>query len=147
VLRNTLVILEVALGTVLVIGASLMVRSFINLHHVQLGFNPERLLTAQISLPRRKYPQPAALAFYQDLLDRLKNTAGVSGAAISSGVPFGAGDYTGMPASAANDGGRSSAYTTQADWRMVSADYFTVMASPCFVAASRIARTRQASPS
>jgi len=130
VLRNTLVILEVALGTVLVIGASLMVRSFINLHHVQLGFNPDRLLTAQISLPRRKYPQPAALAFYQDLLDRLKSTAGVSGAAMSSGIPFGAGDYTGMQASAGDDGGRSTAERVQADWRMVSADYFKVMSIP-----------------
>jgi putative ABC transport system permease protein len=130
VLRNTLVILEVALGTVLVIGASLMVRSFINLHHVQLGFTPDRLLTAQISLPRRKYPPPAAAAFYQDLLDRLKSVAGVNGAAISSGIPFGAGDYTGMQASAANDGRRSSAEATQADWRMVSADYFKVMGIP-----------------
>jgi putative ABC transport system permease protein len=130
VLRNTLVILEVALGTVLVIGASLMVRSFINLHHVQLGFNPDRLLTAQISLPRRKYPPPAAVAFYQDLLDRLKSVPGVNGAAISSGIPFGAGDYTGMQASAANDGRRSSAEATQADWRMVSADYFKVMGIP-----------------
>ena len=130
VLRNTLVILEVALGTVLVIGASLMIRSFINLHNVQLGFNPERLLTAQISLPRRKYPQAAAIAFYQDLLDRLKNTPGVSGAALSSGVPFGAGDYTGMSAGAANDAGRSSAEQTQADWRMVSADYFKVLGIP-----------------
>jgi putative ABC transport system permease protein len=130
VLRNTLVILEVALGTVLVIGASLMVRSFINLHRVQLGFNPERLLTAQISLPRRKYQPPAAAAFYQDLLDRLKSVPGVTGAAISSGIPFGAGDYTGMQASAANDGGRSSTERAQADWRMVSADYFKVMGIP-----------------
>jgi putative ABC transport system permease protein len=130
VLRNTLVILEVALGTVLVIGASLMVRSFINLHHVQLGFNPDRLLTAQISLPRGKYQPPAAAAFYQDLLDRLKSTPGVNGAAISSGIPFGAGDYTGMQAGAANDGRRSSAEATQADWRMVSADYFKVMGIP-----------------
>jgi putative ABC transport system permease protein len=129
-LRNTLVILEVALGTVLVIAASLMVRSFINLHNVQLGFNPDRLLTAQISLPRRKYPQAAAIAFYQDLLERLKSTAGVTGAAISSGVPFGAGDYTSMPARAANEGGRSTAEQTQADWRIVSDDYFKVLGIP-----------------
>jgi len=51
VLRNTLVILEVALGTVLVIVRALMVRSFINLHHVQLGFNPDRLLTRRFHCP------------------------------------------------------------------------------------------------
>lgn len=130
ILRNTLVILEVAVGTVLVIGASLMIRSFVNLHNVQLGFNPDRLLTAQISLPRRKYPQAAAIAFYQDLLDRLKSASGVTGAAISSGVPFGAGDYTGMPARAAGDDGRSSAEQTQADWRIVSDDYFKVLGIP-----------------
>ena len=129
-LRNTLVILEVALGTVLVIGASLMIRSFINLHNVQLGFNPERLLTAQISLPRGKYPRAGAISFYQDLLDRLKNTSGITGAAISSGIPLGAGDSTGMSARAADDGGRSSAEKTQADWRVVSDDYFKVLDIP-----------------
>jgi putative ABC transport system permease protein len=130
VLRNALVVFEVAIGMVLVIGASLLVRSFMNMHHVQLGFQPDRLLTAQISLPRRKYPQPAAHAFYRDLLDRLKSSPGVTGAAISSGVPFGAGDYTGMSARAARDTPPSPAEMFSADWRMVSADYFKTMGIP-----------------
>jgi putative ABC transport system permease protein len=77
ILRSTLVIGEVALGTVLVIGACLLVRSFLCLQHVQLGFKPERLLTAQISLPERKYREAEATAFYDQLLDRLKSSPGV----------------------------------------------------------------------
>ena len=123
-------ILEVALGTVLVIGACLLVRSFVHLQHVQLGFDPERLLTAQVSLPRANYQEAAATAFYEQLLDRLKASPGVSGAAISSCVPFGAGDYTGMSAWVARDVAPPGEQQLQVEWRVVSPDYFRVLGIP-----------------
>jgi putative ABC transport system permease protein len=76
--RNLLVIAEVALSIVLLIGAGLMIKSFINLQHFNLGFNPERLLTLQVSLAGSKYRDGNQAAnFYKQVLERVANTPGV----------------------------------------------------------------------
>jgi len=63
-LRNALVVAEVSLALVLLAGAGLMVRSFSALAHVDLGFRPEHVLTARLSLPLRKYPTDTAIVQY-----------------------------------------------------------------------------------
>src|SRR3989475_9719449 len=57
-LRQALVAAEIAASIVLLIGAGLMVKSFARLREVKLGFNPERTLTLDLSLPRATYPGP-----------------------------------------------------------------------------------------
>jgi hypothetical protein len=64
---------------------------------VTLGFQPGRLLTFQLALPQTKYAGLKGAAFYHDLLENLRAAPGVVDAAISSGVPFGAGNYTTTP--------------------------------------------------
>ena len=123
-LRKTLVVAEVAMATMLVIGAALLARSFNRLQRAELGFQAGHLFTAQISLPARKYPHKAAIAFFNKLLEDLRRAPGVRSAAISSGVPMGAGDYTSMSGRGVSD------RPVSADWRVVSADYFRTMGIP-----------------
>ena len=58
-----------SLALVLLAGAGLMVRSFAALQHVDLGFAPDRVLTARISLPARKYTDAAAIAAFFEAAD------------------------------------------------------------------------------
>jgi putative ABC transport system permease protein len=129
-LRKSLVVVELALATMLVIGATLLVRSFNRLQRAELGFQPDRLFTAQISLPRLKYPEKSAVAFYEKLLEELRRAPGVRAAAISSGIPMGAGDYTSMAGRDPRQNGSEGGKGIQAAWRMVSADYFRTMGIP-----------------
>ena len=55
-LRNVLVVAEVALALVLLTGAGLLLKSFVRLENVNPGFNPDHVLTAEISLPKLRYP-------------------------------------------------------------------------------------------
>src|SRR6185436_7357285 len=96
-LRNGLAAAELALATILLIGAGLLSQSLLRLQHVNLGFQPDRLLTFQLSLPRTKYPVDKSIAFYHQLLEILRATPGVRAAAASSGIPFGNGAYTTTP--------------------------------------------------
>ena len=128
--RKALIVIELGMATMLVIGATLLAESFGRLQRAQVGFQPDHLLTAQISLPRAKYPPKSAGAFFDNLLGQLRGTPGITGVSISSGVPFGAGDYTGMSARAPHDSGPSASELVPADWRMVSADYFKTMGIP-----------------
>jgi len=76
--RNTLVVAEVALALVLVIGAGLMIRSFLRLQQVDPGFNPNNLLMLSISLPGARYPEDSqATAFFEQAEQRIRNLPGV----------------------------------------------------------------------
>jgi putative ABC transport system permease protein len=76
--RKLLAAAQVALVVVLLTAAGLLIRSFQQLQQVQLGFRPDHLLTMQLSLPRTKYPTPAArLAFFESLLEKVQATPGV----------------------------------------------------------------------
>ncbi|HZS07632.1 MAG TPA: ABC transporter permease [Blastocatellia bacterium] len=87
-LRGLLVVAEVALTLVLLIGAGLLLRSFLRLQDVNPGFRPEHLLTAQISLPQARYAEDQKIiAFHQQLLNRLQNLPGVEAAGISMSLP------------------------------------------------------------
>jgi putative ABC transport system permease protein len=84
-----LVVSEVALSLVLLIGAGLMVRSFVEMQRADLGIRPENVLAMETSLPRDQYKdENRRLAFYQQLLARVGALPGVARVGAVSIVPF-----------------------------------------------------------
>jgi len=126
--RQLLATAQVALATVLLVGAGLLVQSLQRLQRVDLGFDPQQVTTAMMALPADRYGGPRAWAFYQRLLERLAAAPGVEAAAITSGAPFGGGN-TGMPIEAPG-AARLEGKPLQTDWRMVSPGYFTSLRIP-----------------
>jgi putative ABC transport system permease protein len=93
-LRNLLLIGEVALSLVLLVGAGLLMKSFMRLREVQPGFNPERVLIASISLPGGKYKEDHQyLDFHRQLRERLTASPGVQSVGAGVNLPLGASDY------------------------------------------------------
>jgi putative ABC transport system permease protein len=99
-LRRLLIIAEVAIALVLLAASGLMVRTFIKLRQVDIGFTARNVLTMRVPLPETKYPfpltaadprEPAGLAFSEKLLSRIKSLPGVTSAATGSTLPLGAG--------------------------------------------------------
>ena len=77
-LRSLLVVAEVALALVLVIGAGLVIRSFVRLQQVDPGFRPDNLLTLRIALPSTRYGDDSkTTAFFKQAEEQIKNLAGV----------------------------------------------------------------------
>ena len=127
--RNLLVVSEVALAMVLLTGAVLLLQTFVRLLNVDAGFRPAGVLTVEVSLPRTAYPPPAAADFYERVLARLGGVPGIQHVAITSGVPLSGAEnlrqvtIEGRPRP---DPGQE----VIADYRVVTADYFTVMGIP-----------------
>jgi predicted permease len=92
-LRNLLVVAETALSFVLLVGAGLLAKSFTRLQDAPLGFDPSRVLTAGMSLPRTQYSKPEQwLGFYTTLVGRIATRPGVESVAASLPLPlYGAG--------------------------------------------------------
>ncbi|HKP85996.1 MAG TPA: ABC transporter permease [Blastocatellia bacterium] len=124
-LRGTLAAIEIALALMLLIGAGLMVRSFVRLQNVDAGFNPKRVLTAGLFLPASKYKEgPQVTAFYNELLGRVEALPGVESAGAIDSLPLsGSGSVEGFVIE-----GRlpqqPSDNIADADYRVVSPDYF-----------------------
>jgi putative ABC transport system permease protein len=88
-LRSLLVVGEVALALVLVTGAGLLVKSLWRLQHAPTGFDPERVLTARVSLPGVQHMDPRVpRRFYARVLDRLAALPGVTAAGAAQALPF-----------------------------------------------------------
>ena len=88
-LRNLLVVAEVGLSVVLLLGAGLLLKSFLRLRGVDPGFRPDRILTFTIDLSRPKYPEPASqAAFFEQVIERLRPLPGVEAVGVDGMLPF-----------------------------------------------------------
>jgi putative ABC transport system permease protein len=90
-LRNALVVGEVAISLVLLTGAGLLMRSFLALKNVDLGFDPDRTIVTVIPLPEGRYRTAEQVSgFLRPLIERVRVLPGVVAAApVSAAVPFG----------------------------------------------------------
>jgi putative ABC transport system permease protein len=130
-LRNGLAAAELALATVLLISAGLLMRTLSNLEHVHIGFDSHGLITFQLALSTARYPLTSqAPQFYRALLDSLQTIPSVRGAAVSSGIPFGQGSYTTSPIIAATGSVLPVDTPVAIDWRMVTGGFFRTMSIP-----------------
>lgn len=87
--RRLLVVCEVALSVVLLMGASVMLRSLLALRTVDAGFDPRNVLTMNVSLPRMRYETNAQrTAFFDTALERLRALPGVSAAGAIDDLPL-----------------------------------------------------------
>ena len=87
--RSALVISEVALTVILLIGAGLMIKSFLALQNIKPGFNPDNVMTVQVNLPTTKYSSKQAMAsFYDRALKRLETLPGVEAVGASLVIPL-----------------------------------------------------------
>ena len=90
-LRNSLVIAEIALALVLLVGAGLLIRSFVRLQGVDPGFNAHNLLTMKVSLPGRKYDtDQKRINFFRQAVAQMQSLPGVESAGAVSFLPFAA---------------------------------------------------------
>ncbi len=90
-LRSALVVAETALSVVLLVGAGLLLQSLWALQRVELGFVPDHVLTARISLPETGYAEAErVVAFYDRVLERVRALPGVKAAGLLRLLPLGA---------------------------------------------------------
>jgi putative ABC transport system permease protein len=88
--RSALVVAEVAISLVLMIGAGLLIRSFVRLMRTDPGFNPARVVALDIPLTRQRYDTPEKqTAFFARLVSRVRETQGVEAAGIVNNLPLG----------------------------------------------------------
>jgi putative ABC transport system permease protein len=124
--RSLLVISEVALSLVLLIGAGLMIRSFSRLLAVDPGFKADHVLTAFVSLPPSKYPKyEEQAAFFDRLIERLRNVPGVTAAGVVTDIPLFGGSSTGFDVVGRPEAAPGTRAMT--DYRIISPDYFAAM--------------------
>jgi putative ABC transport system permease protein len=87
--RSVLVAVEVALSLVLLVGAGLMIKSFIKLRQTNPGFNPDNVLAVNFTLSDFKYPEDRQqAAFFQEALERIQSLTGVQSAAATTALPL-----------------------------------------------------------
>jgi putative ABC transport system permease protein len=88
--RSLLVVSEIAMSLVLLVGAGLMIQSFLRLRSVNIGVDTKNVLTATILLPRAKYTQDdQRTAFFKQLMERVRNLPGVEAASATGTLPLG----------------------------------------------------------
>ena len=86
--RQTLIVAEIALSVVLLLGAGLLMRSFVNLQRADLGFDPKGVLTMRLTLPQQKYQSGEAItAFFEELTRRVQAIPGVRATGMVSQFP------------------------------------------------------------
>ena len=87
-LRGVLVVCDVALAAILLVGAGLLIKSFLRLERVDPGYDPHRVLTFKVDLPDSTYTKERQVAFYQEALARLNQLPGVRSASAVLPLPL-----------------------------------------------------------
>ncbi len=124
--QGGLVVAQLALALVLLVGAGLLGHSLWRLMGVPTGFDGRAVLTARLSLPKSRYPEPAQVhAFYDALFDRLEARPGVTAVGGTWALPFGGpnGSTTKLP----TDGRRSWDDAVEIVLAPVRGDYFAAL--------------------
>jgi len=87
--RSLLVVTEIAMSLVLLVGAGLMIQSFLRLRHVNIGVNPTNVLTASLITPRSKYKEDAQrAALIKQIVERVRSLPGVESASATATLPL-----------------------------------------------------------
>ncbi|MEN3330906.1 MAG: hypothetical protein V7641_271 [Blastocatellia bacterium] len=87
--RSILVVAEVALALILLVGAGLLIKSFLRLTSVELGFNTDNLIAMRVALPQSKYKQPYQKeAFFKQLTSRIESLPGMQSVAMTTNLPL-----------------------------------------------------------
>lgn len=128
--RTLLVVGEIALSLILLAGAGLLLKSFLQLEKVDAGVNPDRVVTMQLTLPQLKYRTgPELISFYDQLLPRVAQVSGVTSVGLGMSLPPNLLEVTdsftvegSVPA--------TGIAAPQADLVFVSADYFRTLGVP-----------------
>jgi predicted permease len=128
--RSALIVAEIALALVLLVGAGLLIESFLRLRRVSPGFNTAGALVVGIPLSQRKYPEEdQQAAFYAQLIERVAALPGVEAAGGVSILPLGGGSFIdgfvieGRPPYPAGE-------EPSADWYSATPGYFKAMGIP-----------------
>ncbi len=128
-LRGLLAVSEVALSLMLLVGAGLLIRSFVKLQSVPPGFSTDHVLSMQVAATGVKYRQPkAVIQFYNEIAERITRLAGVTGEGVASVLPFtGAVGWGGIHVEGFTP---APGQELQVDLRAASTDYFRTMSIP-----------------
>ena len=122
-LRDAVVVLEVGLSLTLLVGAGLLMRSFVALRDVKLGLQPDHIFVARLPLPVDRYKTAdQVMGFYRPLLQRLKALPGIVEATETSTLP----PYGGIP-SDIEVPGKTHSEKWNAMFQLVSEGYFSVL--------------------
>jgi predicted permease len=130
-LRRLLTVSEVALSMILLIGAGLLIRSFVGLLRVNPGFETKNILTMRFGLPNYSYPDATKqVAFYTQLMERIKAFPGVIAVGATDELPPTMGQHSNSFSIEGRAPIDQSNLSLAVQSRMVSTDYFRVMGIP-----------------
>nr|MBA2622689.1 ABC transporter permease [Chthoniobacterales bacterium] len=129
-LRNALVITEVALALVLLVGAALLMKSFVRLQNVDPGFNPKNVLTMEVALPLLKYPRGKPVAdLFAEATRRVKTLPGVEAVAFTSILPLSGTNSDSSFAIEGRDPNAEKIYPDE-EIRSITPEYFQALKVP-----------------
>ncbi len=132
--RSLLVVSEIALSLMLLVGAGLLIKSFMRLSEIHPGFNPENVLTMQFSLPSARYPEPQQRAdFFRRLLERVRTLPGVESAGAVLSLPLGGTNFSVGRSFIREGRPLTTEESRNASYLVTTPDYFRTMQIP-FVA-------------
>jgi putative ABC transport system permease protein len=144
-LRNLLIAGEVALSVVLLVGAGLMFRSFLQLQSVNTGFTPQQVLTVRLTPSGPHYGRDADyMAFYSQVMQRISALPGVQAVGVINTLPLGKGPTAGIRAEGAPLQTRDKWPST--NYRSVSSDYFHAMNIPVIQGRAFTERDTESAP-
>src|SRR5215831_1394106 len=144
-LRHVLIVAEIALSLVLLVGAGLMLRSFMHLQSVSAGFTPQQVLTARLSPAGAAYrADPAYINYFRRVIERVRLIPGVEAVGAINALPLSWGETAGYRIE-----GRpllTLAKWPEANYRAVSSDYFRALSIPIVQGRAFNERDNEAAP-